>query len=63
MKAKVRAIMALIGADIHPLQNLRVLNKVAAADSPEASKRSEWASHWIVTGFKGAFIWFTTKYM
>lgn len=54
LKAQVRSIMALIGADIHPLQNLRVLNKIAASDSPDASKRAEWATHWINSGFQGS---------
>ena len=54
-RAQVRALCMLIGCDIHPIQNLRVLNRVAPdASTPEgAEKRKEWAAHWINTGFIG----------
>lgn len=48
-RAKVRQIVELIAGDIQPLQNLRVINKVA--DDP--AKRVEWAGHFISQGFDG----------
>ena len=36
-------------ADIHPVQNLRVLKKV----SDKQEVKDEWARHWITNGFKG----------
>lgn len=52
-RARVRTVMGLIGCDIHPIQNLRVLNMVASPATPEgAEKRTEWAKHWITNGFQ-----------
>ncbi|KAL2911851.1 hypothetical protein HK105_208701 [Polyrhizophydium stewartii] len=46
-RAKVRAIANIIGCDIHPVQNLRVL-KYAGQD-----RMAEWAKHFIDLGFEG----------
>jgi maleylacetoacetate isomerase len=45
-KAQVRAICNLIGCDIQPIQNLRVLNYVG-------DKKAEWCKHFITVGFQG----------
>lgn len=45
-RASVREIMALISCDIHPVQNLRVLNKVG-----QGAVRIEWGNHFINLGF------------
>ena len=53
-RARVRSIMMLIGCDIHPIQNLRVLNKIGDTASTEGGeKRKEWAVYWISNGFNG----------
>jgi len=50
-RAAVRAMMALVTCDIHPLNNLRVLNTLRrdlGADEPSVQA---WAAHWIGQGF------------
>ncbi|KAJ3256475.1 hypothetical protein HK103_005473 [Boothiomyces macroporosus] len=44
-RATVRSICALIGSDIQPIQNLRVLNYVGET-------KQEWAAHFIDLGFQ-----------
>lgn len=46
-RAEVRAMAAVIGCDIHPLQNLRVLNALGA----DQAGRDAWAGRWITAGF------------
>jgi len=51
-RAHVRAMAALIGCDIHPLNNLRVgksLRETFGADQPAIDA---WAARWILTGFE-----------
>lgn len=50
-RAQVRAMAAVIGCDIHPLNNLRVLKAVHALGVDQAGLDA-WAQHWIVDGFK-----------
>jgi maleylpyruvate isomerase len=50
-RAHVRAMAALIGCDIHPLNNLRVgkaLRETFGADQPAIDA---WAARWILPGF------------
>lgn len=50
-RARVRAIAQAIACDIHPLNNLRVLNYlVQKLDVPDAGKTA-WYQHWIAQGF------------
>ncbi len=52
-RARVRQISQAIACDIHPLQNLRVLQYASKdADEPGAAMVS-WARHWIEVGFQG----------
>jgi len=53
-RAKVREICAMIGADIQPIQNLRVLRKVMGMVSEEQKQltKAAWGAHWINNGFK-----------
>jgi len=51
-RAKVREIMQAIGSDIQPIQNLRVLNKIAQITESDKQK-VEWAKYWIEEGLKG----------
>jgi maleylpyruvate isomerase len=49
-RARVRAMAALIGSDIHPLNNLRVLGVVRSLGADQAAVDS-WAGGWIKAGF------------
>lgn len=49
-RAQVRAMAALIGCDIHPLNNLRVLKAVRAMGADQAGVDA-WAGQWIIYGF------------
>lgn len=50
-RAQVRAMAALIGCDIHPLNNLRVLGAVRALGADPAAIDA-WAGQWIAAGFQ-----------
>lgn len=49
--AKVRAIAALIGCDIHPLNNLRVLTRIREQFDADNAQVKAWIAHWIHEGF------------
>ncbi len=49
-RAQVRAMAALIGCDIHPLNNLRVLGAVRGLGADQAGIDA-WAGRWITAGF------------
>lgn len=49
-RAQVRAMAALIGCDIHPLNNMRVLKAVRAMGADQAGVDG-WAGQWIIDGF------------
>lgn len=49
--AVVRGMAALIGCDIHPLANLRVLNRLRATFGATNEQVRDWIAHWISTGF------------
>ncbi len=48
-RARVRAVAAIIGCDIHPLHNVSVLNRLREAGQDEAQV-SAWIGHWIGQG-------------
>jgi maleylacetoacetate isomerase len=50
-RACVRAMALLIACDIHPLNNLRVLNYLQGPLSQASDTIGEWYKHWIVEGF------------
>jgi maleylpyruvate isomerase len=50
-RAFVRAISFAIACDIHPLNNLRVLQYLGSACGVDEPKRDEWYRHWIDVGF------------
>jgi maleylpyruvate isomerase len=52
-RAIVRAMAALIGCDIHPLNNLRVLDVLRAEFGASREQIASWAGRWIFEGFKG----------
>lgn len=49
--ATVRAIAALIGCDIHPLNNLRVLTQLRGQFDASNAQVKAWIAHWIHAGF------------
>jgi maleylacetoacetate isomerase len=52
-RAYVRAIAAAIACDIHPLNNLRVLQRLTGEMGISADGRTDWYRHWIAEGFAG----------
>ncbi|MDP9012270.1 MAG: maleylacetoacetate isomerase [Pseudomonadota bacterium] len=50
-RARVRAIAAAIGCDIHPVNNLRVLNQLRSEFNADEQKVTAWCRHWIGAGF------------
>lgn len=50
-RAQVRAMAALIGCDIHPLNNLRVGKALREDFGADQAAVDAWAAHWIAPGF------------
>lgn len=48
-RARVRAVAAIIGSDIHPLHNVSVLNRLREAGQDEVQVNA-WIGHWIAQG-------------
>jgi len=51
-RSQVRAFCNMIACDIHPLNNLRVMNYIATEF--KADPTGDWYTHWIHEGFKAA---------
>jgi maleylacetoacetate isomerase len=52
-RAQVRAMALAIACDMHPLNNLRVLNYLRSALEHDADTVNSWYRHWIGEGFRG----------
>lgn len=52
-RAYVRAVSQIIGCEIHPLNNVRVLKYLGARWGLSEADRNAWYAHWIAEGFKG----------
>lgn len=50
-RARVRALAQLVACDIHPLNNLRVLQFFDGTWHVPQSEREDWVVHWMQTGF------------
>jgi maleylpyruvate isomerase len=50
-RARIRALCALVACDIHPLNNLRVLNYLEQRLELDKPARDQWYHHWIGEGF------------
>ena len=50
-RARVRAMAALIGCDVHPLNNLRVLRALRREVGATDVQVAAWTKRWIVDGF------------
>ena len=49
-RAIVRAMAALIGCDVHPLNNLRVARALKSDFAASQAQVDAWAGHWITSG-------------
>jgi maleylacetoacetate isomerase len=52
-RARVRALAALVGCDIHPIDNLRVLKYLQQVLQVTEGQFEDWFNHWIRLGFTG----------
>lgn len=52
-RQRVRALAAVIGCDVHPIDNLRVLKYVTGELDASQEKLAAWFNHWITLGFNG----------
>lgn len=52
-RAYVRALAQVIGCDIHPLNNVRVLKYLQGRWEFTDAERDEWYRHWIAQGLAG----------
>lgn len=50
-KAKARALCQAIACDIHPLNNLRVLQYLTNTLGISAEQKNDWYKHWVEVGF------------
>ena len=51
-QAKIRALANIVACDIHPLDNLRVLQYLKGVLKVSDEEKQTWYAHWIVLGFK-----------
>ncbi|WP_339488097.1 maleylacetoacetate isomerase [Pseudomonas sp. EL_65y_Pfl2_R95] len=51
-RAQVRALAMHIACEVHPLNNLRVLNYLSSELGITDDAKSEWYQHWVHTGLK-----------
>lgn len=50
-RAQVRALALIVSADIHPIQNLRVMGYLRDKFGQTEESAFAWSRHWIETGF------------
>lgn len=53
LRARIRETQHLIGCDIHPLQNLRVLKRLRSEFDQDDDQSDAWCRHWIGAGLDG----------
>ena len=54
LRSKVRAFCNMIACDIHPLNNLRVLQYLSGPLGVSDQQRSAWYTQWVSAGFRAA---------
>ena len=47
-RARVRALSYMIACEVHPLNNLRVLNRLTEQFGADEAGQKEWFIHWVV---------------
>ena len=52
-RARVRAMALAVACDMHPLNNLRVLNYLRSPLGHDEDTVNAWYKHWIAVGFSG----------
>lgn len=52
-RARVRALSQIVACEIHPLNNLRVLNYLTGELDHDEAARNRWYCHWVAEGFRG----------
>ena len=50
-RARVRSLAYMIACEIHPINNLRVLNRLGAQFGAEEDAVTDWFSHWVTETF------------
>lgn len=51
-RQRVRALALLVACDVHPLNNLRVMQYLERELGADAAARERWMKHWIELGFR-----------
>lgn len=51
-RARVRALAQIVGCDIHPIGNLRVLQQIGTQFGADDEQKGIWMRHWIAIGFQ-----------
>ena len=52
LRAKARALAYTVACEIHPLNNLRVLQYIARSYGASAEAQKEWFTHWVTESFE-----------
>ncbi|HEX3896601.1 MAG TPA: maleylacetoacetate isomerase [Rudaea sp.] len=52
-RARVRALAQIVACDIHPVNNLSVMQYLEHEFNTPQVERDRWTRHWITEGFKG----------
>jgi maleylpyruvate isomerase len=50
-RAKVRALAAIVGCDVHPINNRRILEYLRKVYGVDEAAINTWCGHWISAGF------------
>ncbi|MBI2785616.1 MAG: maleylacetoacetate isomerase [Legionella longbeachae] len=50
-RATISSLALIVACDMHPLNNLRVLNRLKEQFKPSEDQIMEWYHHWLKTGF------------
>jgi maleylacetoacetate isomerase len=56
-RAKIRAMALAVACDVHPLNNLRVLQYLRREFAQDDDGVNRWARHWISSGFAALEQW------
>lgn len=60
-RAIVRSLAAMIGCDIHPVNNRRILQMLRTRFGADEAAVREWCRHWIGLGFDGLVDWMQAR--